>query len=546
MQAIGYLRWSSDEQSQGDSETRQRNIAEEACKRHGWTLDEVVIDSGKSAFHGKNRAEGGALLEIERRAEAGALAGRVLIIENTDRLSRGNPLESLNLINKLSNLGLAIWVDNIGQLFTKEKIAENWMTLLTAYIPAGLGHQQSKDKSDRLKSAWRKMRETGTTKTGTADPRVCPTWIEIVDGEYQVIEERAGVIRWIFEQCAEGKGLNAIARELNANAEKTRWNKGVWTQSNLGLLLRKRNVLGEYMPHEMTPEGRQPVGDWQAIYPAVVSKELWHQVQAGLDSRRSSGGPKAGFSNVLQRFSYCGECGSRLVLKTVSRMQAARPSDCRTLLCQGYHRGKGCWNGKSVLYRHVLNALIDHALPFAIRLDEEPCDARDSIALQEAELVKAQEGLARLVDLYSETGSASTREGILRAEARIGEARRALTQARLESEKIRSQRPLGEIAREIHQLREGLASCADTRRKVNALLSQVVDGVWWSGREGYFTILVAGVNALRFNKEGELLQEVVATSALIDEAGRRGATSHSSTAPSALEKWEAWQSFKSA
>ena len=93
MEAILYIRWSTKDQSEGDSKERQTRLGTRVAAKHGWLIVETLIDHGKSAYHGKNRSAGGALYAIEERALRGELAGKVLIVEAMDRLSRQEPLE---------------------------------------------------------------------------------------------------------------------------------------------------------------------------------------------------------------------------------------------------------------------------------------------------------------------------------------------------------------------------------------------------------------------------------------------------------------------
>jgi len=57
---FSYLRWSTPEQSWGDSERRQNALAEAWCARHGVTLAGTEVDQGVSAFKGANRRSGSA------------------------------------------------------------------------------------------------------------------------------------------------------------------------------------------------------------------------------------------------------------------------------------------------------------------------------------------------------------------------------------------------------------------------------------------------------------------------------------------------------
>lgn len=128
MEAIVYIRWSTLNQEDGNSLERQKALAEAVAKTHGWTInpDEIHIESGKSAYHGRNRAQNGKLRQIEDRAARGELAGKVLIVEAMDRLSRQEPLESLNLLVGLCKQGLTICEAGTGIIYDTAKINDNW------------------------------------------------------------------------------------------------------------------------------------------------------------------------------------------------------------------------------------------------------------------------------------------------------------------------------------------------------------------------------------------------------------------------------------
>ena len=88
--AYSYTRFSTIEQSRGDSFRRQSEAAEKFCVDRGLVLDTTLKlhDAGISAFKGDNKIKGsfaGFISEID----AGNIpAGSYLIIESLDRLSR--------------------------------------------------------------------------------------------------------------------------------------------------------------------------------------------------------------------------------------------------------------------------------------------------------------------------------------------------------------------------------------------------------------------------------------------------------------------------
>lgn len=230
MRAIAYVRWSSKDQSQGDSERRQISLAQDMCKNNGWTLVETVIERGKSAYRGRNRAADGELGKLEARAETGELSGMVLIVEDVDRLSRQEPLQGLNLLKALTDAGLTVAQSTNSIILDSQAVGDNWQTLLSPFIGWGLAYEESKKKGKRIRQAYQETVNRGfRTKLGLADLRFSPSWItRDQKGDYKVMEDRAAIVRMIYQRCVDGYGLRTICAELNADLSSTRWQKGDW------------------------------------------------------------------------------------------------------------------------------------------------------------------------------------------------------------------------------------------------------------------------------------------------------------------------------
>ncbi len=506
MDALVYVRWSTEDQTIGDSKKRQTELAQTLCEAKGWTVIETVVEAGKSAFHGRHRAAGGKLADIEKRAAAGELVGKALIVEAMDRLSRQRPEESLALLNSLTRKGLTIAESSTHLIYTAEAIADNWQTLLIPFIRAGLAHEESLTKSKRVKAAYQTTIERGhKTKDGLVDMRFAPTWIERVNNTYYVNEQRAEVIRLMYQRAADGYGLRAISGELNASG--VRWQKGDWNQSNIAQLLRSRKALGEHVSR---------AGEVRKLFPAIINAELWHRAQQGLDQRRSTGGPRRKLVNLLQGFTYCRACGSRMIITQNDKKQ---PRKAR-LRCARNHRAAGCTASASYHYQHLLNGILDNMLALALPRPSSPQSntAQESVAAAEMELADAQRRLDTLVDAFSRTGSDAMQRGIERAERDIGERKEDLKRLRSAVEELEAQRPTAVLAAEIAELRSKLDHDEAARFKVHAALSEMVTAVFLHPDTREAHVLVAGVHAFRFDRLGNLIQEAVATSALLEGA----------------------------
>jgi hypothetical protein len=335
--------------------------------------------------------------------------------------------------------------------------------------------------------------------------RFAPTWIERVNNAYYVNQQRADVIGLIYQRAADGYGLRAISKELNASG--VRWQKGDWNQANIAQLLRGRKALGEHVSRD---------GGVRSLFPPIISAELWHRAQQGLDQRRSTGGPRRKLVNLLQGFTYCRACGSRMIITQNDKKQ---PRKAR-LRCAKNHRAAGCSANASYHYQHLLNGILDNVLALALPAPSIPEDnaARQSVAAAEMELADLQRRLDTLVDAFSRMGSEAMLRGVQRAELNIAERREDLKRLRSSVEQQNAKRPNVVLAAEIAELRNRLEHDEAARFKVHAALSEMITAVFLEPDTREAHVLVAGVHAFRFDRLGNLLQQSVATSALLDGA----------------------------
>jgi hypothetical protein len=289
------------------------------------------------------------------------------------------------------------------------------------------------------------------------------------------------------------------------NASGVRWQKGDWNQANIAQLLRSRKALGEHVSRE---------GEVRKLFPAIIDTELWHRAQQGLDQRRRTGGPRRKLVNLLQGFTYCRACGSRMIITQNDKKQ---PRKAR-LRCAKNHRAAGCTANASYHYQHLLNGILDNVLALALPSAVQSNTAQASVAAAEMELADAQRRLDTLVDAFSRTGSEAMERGIDRAERDIAERKEDLKRLRSAVEHQEAKRPHSVLSAEIAELRSRLDHDEAARFKVHAALSEMITGVFLYPDTREAHVLVAGVHAFRFDRLGNLLQQAVATSALLEGA----------------------------
>lgn len=287
-QAFSFIRWSKPEQAKGDTLRRQKADSESLCKRHKWALTELPPLEGKSAFRGKQR-QLGSLAEFVRRAEAGELpTGSVLIVESLDRLSREQVRTATKFFLSILDAGISIATTVPEYVYRHDNC--DMQDILIAVVTLARGHEESATKSRRVGEAWADKRARAKTEKLT---KMCPSWLVLKEDRsaFEIIEEKANVVRRIFKMCIDGYGVWRIAHILNEEkvptlSGKKRNGKG-WYESYIIRILGNRSVLGELQPCTRNDKNQSvKVGDpIPNYYPAIISEADFTKARLATQSR---------------------------------------------------------------------------------------------------------------------------------------------------------------------------------------------------------------------------------------------------------------------
>jgi DNA invertase Pin-like site-specific DNA recombinase len=321
--AVSYQRFSSPKQAHGDSVRRQTELRDQFLKRNGLVLadDHQFRDEGVSSFRGKHRDDRNELGRFLGLVKSGRIPrGSYLILESLDRLSREHVRPATLLLLNLIEAGV-----RVVQLAPVEVIYDensDAMALMIAILELSRGNSESAMKSERSKAAWEAKRRRAREK-GVAISRKCPAWLRREGDRYEVLPERAAVVRRLFELCADGYGIQRLIRKVVAEGRPVLGTSGKWNLAYVGRLLRWRAVLGEFQPLR----DRKPFGDpIPDFYPAVVSEGLFYRAQAGLQQRRSYGGGHSRHCvNLFQSLLFNADDGDSMELKWFKNRKGERP-----------------------------------------------------------------------------------------------------------------------------------------------------------------------------------------------------------------------------
>ncbi|WP_157220605.1 recombinase family protein [Flavisphingomonas formosensis] len=397
MEAILYSRWSSLEQTSTTSAPRQLEICEAFAAARSFDIVERVVDEGRSAWTGDNLING-RLGQLTERFKREGAQGKVLVVEKLDRISRQSPLVVTQWLQRVCGYGLTIMTADGRHTLDADALIRNQLVVVGLIFEAFKGYQESQDKSDRVKEAWERKRERRAPMT-----RICPAWLTIdqksthfksadnLSAAYSVIENRAAIVREIFNLTEQGRGKSTIARMLNERSEPV-WGRGDgWHASYIQKILTSPAVYGEYQPHTRPKGGeRRPVGEpIQNYFPAVIEIEQFERVndqkaRAILAKQR----PANPLANLLAGIAKCGNCGGWMMFVNKGDETLADGSVVKRgyLKCSNAHRAKGCDRRQSYGYRPIESALLDQILHLA--MDDQHFSVKDDAAELEARVLR--------------------------------------------------------------------------------------------------------------------------------------------------------------
>ena len=134
--------------------------------------------------------------------------------------------------------------------------------------------------SEDIKAGLRQGFQDGTSKMAQ---RKCYGYEVSADGKLVINERKAEVVRWIFEQYAEGKSLGKIVDGLARQGIPSPTGKPKWNREAIDKLLSNEKYTGRVLLQK-TASGRDNPG-YKARYlyhdthEAIISNELFRCVQ---------------------------------------------------------------------------------------------------------------------------------------------------------------------------------------------------------------------------------------------------------------------------
>ena len=420
--AYSYLRFSTPEQSKGDSFRRQTDLSREYAKRHGLDLDETLTfnDEGMSAFRGKNVQEG-RLAAFLKAVETGKIrSGSYLLVENLDRLSRDTVQSAFLQFTSILERGVNVVTLMDNKVYTSAALNENFGDLMVSLTTMFRAHEESATKSKRLSAAWKAKRERSRAE-GRKLTAKCPAWLTLNHerNAFEVKNDRVKVVRRIFEMAIAGHGKSVIERRFNADGVSTFGKSANWHASYIQKILENEAVCGVFQPMRIEisdgKKTRVPDGDpIHNYFPAVINRATFERARRSRASRKILAGRKGeNFSNLFSGLAVCANCGAPMHYVN----KGAPPKGGVYLVCSDHRRAASNCKARAWRYGAVQNLLIraleelnyNELFPDLTRDTEVKLHALEDAELeQEAELVRTRKQLDNIADLLIENPNQPT------------------------------------------------------------------------------------------------------------------------------------------
>lgn len=316
--AYSYLRFSSPDQIKGDSFRRQSDLATNYALRNNLYLDELLQyeDRGISAYHGRN-AQIGALKQFLEHIEDGIISkGSYLLVESLDRVSRDEILSALTVFLDIIQGGITIVTLLDNRKYNEKIVNANPTELLISLLIMMRAREESEIKSMRLKEMWQNKRSEIRSKILS---RTSPLWIKYNEEKerFELIEERASIVKRIFKMAHDRKNPLEIARILNEDNVPSFSGVAFWRRHTIWNLLRNPAVMGiktlKRSEYENGKRREVNVMKVNGYYPEVVTKIIFTKLNQKLRTKKHI--PITNVNNIFGYIAKCPICGSRMSMK---------------------------------------------------------------------------------------------------------------------------------------------------------------------------------------------------------------------------------------
>ncbi|MDH2882203.1 recombinase family protein [Bacillus cytotoxicus] len=349
-----YARVSTEEQaSEGYSISAQLQTLRQYANLYNWEIVDEYVDEGIS---GKNITGRPAMQRLVADVEQEKF--QAVLVWKISRLSR-NMLDTLTLLDKFEDYGVK-FISYSENFDTSSPIGR-----LVVQLMASIAEMERNTLSENVKLGMKQRALEGSWNGGVI------FGYDSIEKELVINKEEAEVVKQIFTLYTQGKGLKAIANQLNKNGYRTKRDRhfsinGVATILDNPVYNGKISWLKVENWDKKRRRGRNdnPILV-EGQHEAIINDELWSLVQ----SRRKSKSFKQRQSNepfLLSSIIRCPDCGQGMVPSiTTYTLSDGTKRKHRYYVCSDFHnKGSAACKANSVKAYDAENALFQRIESF--------------------------------------------------------------------------------------------------------------------------------------------------------------------------------------
>lgn len=278
--AVGYCRFSSENQADGFSIEAQKAAIEEFASRSGYSVVRFYVDEAKSGTTTEGRT---AFLEMLSDSKSGGF--RAVIVHKLDRFARSR-IDSAVSKKVLKDNGVSL-------VSVLEHLDDSPESIILESVLEGMSEYYSKNLSRETKKGMRvagsKGRILGTIPYG---------YVADSGNRFKVVEEEAELVRFMFSEYAKGVQMQTLVREVRDKGYRTR-RGNLFSACTIAQLLKNETFVGRYR-------------FGSAVYrdlPAIIDEDTFQVVQKRFNDHKRVRPKDKGTIYLLTGLIYhsCGE-----------------------------------------------------------------------------------------------------------------------------------------------------------------------------------------------------------------------------------------------
>ena len=296
----GYARVSTDHDDQTTSYEAQMNYYTEYINsRSDWEFVKMYSDEGISGTNTKKR------LGFQEMVED-ALNGKIdlILTKSVSRFAR-NTVDSLTTVRKLKEAGVEIYFEK-ENIWTLDSKGELLITIMSS-----LAQEESRSISENVKWSKRKLAAEGAVSFGYANVLGFKLG---ENGGFEIDEDEAKIVRYIFGLFLQGENPNSIAKILTEKEIPTPAGKTLWSYQTVKRMLQNEKYKGDALLQKsftvdyLTKQKKKNEGELPQYYvennhQAIIDKATFDLVQ--LELQKTHNRNKVSFCGKI----ICGCCG---------------------------------------------------------------------------------------------------------------------------------------------------------------------------------------------------------------------------------------------